>query len=456
MNFTYTKVLARKILLVFLLFTVIFSIVALIVRNTITKKLDNVSKLSNKFERGQSKPGQVLLLLHQAEDDFQEWLLDANSKKSAEYKVKLLKAFDEIDTLLKETTDTTHLSPAQRNKVIFWYHRKLVLSDKLYGLRHNFDSLLTVYSNFDAQIATNTPDRGLHSKQTKKRYTTDTTRKIATPEKKGLLRRLKDAISNKSGNLTTEINHNKNTQVTNLNSQKILAENKVLYNQQLRQLQQRNVNLLNTQKELIVLNTRITNELERIINDVKDINFSIANSFKEIALKNYQETTQLLNKFYLTDLFLVMGFAISLIIFIIKLNRAEIVLRKENEQSIIIAQQKIDELIKKIIPEDSIRSPSKIDELEEIVHLAMSNNPTFLMKFNEFDPEFIKKLLCISPSLMATEIEFCVLLRLNFETKEIARYTKTSVRSVEGKKYRIRKKLTVPGDQDINIWMTNI
>lgn len=75
---------------------------------------------------------------------------------------------------------------------------------------------------------------------------------------------------------------------------------------------------------------------------------------------------------------------------------------------------------------------------------------------NDFDSEFIKKLLCISPNLVASELNICVLLRLNFDTKEIARYTKSSVRSIEGKKYRIRRKLGIPSDEYINIWMINI
>lgn len=79
------------------------------------------------------------------------------------------------------------------------------------------------------------------------------------------------------------------------------------------------------------------------------------------------------------------------------------------------------------------QSDLKVKELKGIVELAVGNNPAFLVKYNEYDPAFSKKLLSIAPNMVTTEIEFCVLLRLNFETKEIARYTKASVRSVEGK-----------------------
>lgn len=452
MNVTYTRILGRKILLAFLIFTIIFSIAALVVRNTISKKLQNVSKLAKVIEPDQSKSGHALLLLHQADDDFQESLLNIDNKKIFDYKIKLSKAFGEIDALLKERADTTNLTSAQNNQIRFWYKRKVELSDKLYSLKHSFDSLLTVYADLHNNPNESARDftANVHVAKESVKNNVDTIRKAA---RKGLFGRIKDAIKNKN---TTEISYNKNTHLTDLGTQKIVIENRNAYLKKLQQLQQQNVKLLNMQKELIVLNTHIISQLERIINDVKDINSNISDEFKSIALKNYEETTNLLNKFYLADLFLVLIFAVSLIVFIVQLNRSELLLRRENEQSMISAQQKIDELIKKIVSDGGSRSVSKIEELEEIVHLAINNNPAFLMKFNEFDPEFIKKLLNMSPTFIATEIEFCVLLRLNFETKEIARYTKTSVRSVEGKKYRIRKKLDIPSDQDINIWMTNL
>ncbi|WP_183561928.1 helix-turn-helix transcriptional regulator [Mucilaginibacter sp. SP1R1] len=118
--------------------------------------------------------------------------------------------------------------------------------------------------------------------------------------------------------------------------------------------------------------------------------------------------------------------------------------------------KEIDDLMKKLEHNGNFSPVFKSAELKEIVELAINNNPAFLMKYNEFDAEFSKKLFNIAPNLVASEIEFCVLLRLNFETKEIARYTRTSVRAVEGKKYRIRKKLGVPSNVDLNVMMTRI
>lgn len=458
MNVTYTKKLGRNILLVFLVFIVIFSLTGFFVRNAIAKKLADVSKLANNIELSQSRPQQAMLLLQQAEGDFQESLLNADSNKISNYKIKLAKAFSEIDTLLKEKTDTSRLTSAQTSQVKIWYKKKIELSDRLYRLKNSFDALLNMYDSFQnttpikstALITTN-----VHSGNESVKNNIDTTSK--TVKKKGLFGRLKDAISNKTNNSVTEINHDRSINITSLNTQRIAAAgNGKAYEEKLHQLQRKNAELLHMQKELFVLNNHINNEMESIINDLKDVNYTMSDEFKTIALKNYQETSLLLNKFYFGDLFLVLAFAISLIIFIIQLNKSEMKLRKENELSINNAQEKIDELMKKIMLTDGDQSASRTELLKEVLELAVSNSPAFLIKFNEYDTGFSKKLLNMVPTLIAAEIEFCALLRLNFETKEIARYTRASVRAVEGKKYRVRKKLNIPSDQDINIWIANI
>jgi len=123
-----------------------------------------------------------------------------------------------------------------------------------------------------------------------------------------------------------------------------------------------------------------------------------------------------------------------------------------------INSEKVDELMRRIKLNDDDHSTlsSKTEELKEIIQMATSNHPAFIAKYNKFDPEFSKKLFNIASNLVASEVEFCVLLKLNFETKEIARYTKVSVRTVEGRKYRIRKKLGIHSNHDINIWMSHL
>ncbi|MFS4470297.1 tetratricopeptide repeat protein [Chryseobacterium sp. T20] len=86
---------------------------------------------------------------------------------------------------------------------------------------------------------------------------------------------------------------------------------------------------------------------------------------------------------------------------------------------------------------------------EEIIELGKKNDPEFLDRFKETYPEFIAQLLTINPNLENSELIFCAMLKLHFTSKEIANYTMVQHRSIQQKKYRIRKKLNIPGETDI-------
>lgn len=349
MKITYTNLLARKILLAFLLFTVVISVVALFVRNNINNKLANLSKLAGTVESSRPRPEQILLLLHQAEDDFQASLLNADSKRSAEYKTNLSLAFKQIDTLVRSTADTMNLTAAERDKIKFSYREKLKLSERLYELKHGFDSLLTVYADFNKQSAEGagsviTP---VFSTKVSSKNSSDTVQKSTTAQRKGLLKRIKEAIVNKDYGLkgVKEINNNSSTHTIDQSTQKILARDRSAYTRKLQLLQRRNEKLLGIQRELIALNTRITGQLELIINEVKEIDYNLADQFRLMTLQNYRQTNKLLNTLYLVTLILVLIFAVLLIIFINRLNKSEVMLRNENERAINIAQQKMDLLL---------------------------------------------------------------------------------------------------------------
>jgi len=350
MKITYTQSQSRKILLAFLAIIIVLAVAALFVRNTISHKLENIVKQADNVEVDGTKPQQILLLLHQAEDDFQESLLNVKSTKSVDYKAKLSKAFDEIDVLLKRTTDTLNLTPDQSTKVKEWYNKKLILSDKLFTVKHNFDSLLNVYAQFAAEDGKGEPKIVTTLKSDKRiKSKTDTVRKEVVVQKKGLFSRLKDAISNKTNGSgpkeVVEINHRQVTDNSAIATSKESARTRAVYLNKLQQLQDRNVKMLTMQRELLSLNDHITTELENIIGDVKTLNYKMADEFKAMAFKSYQESTGLLNRLYLAALFLVLVFATLLIIFIVKLNESEVQLRKENERAVTIAQQKMDLLL---------------------------------------------------------------------------------------------------------------
>ena len=91
-----------------------------------------------------------------------------------------------------------------------------------------------------------------------------------------------------------------------------------------------------------------------------------------------------------------------------------------------------------------------------LIEMVKTNDPAFFSAFQEIFPDFFKKLSDINPNLVLSEIEFCALLKLNLSTKDIARYRFIEPRTVQNKKYRIRKRLNIPNDMDIYHWFGTI
>ncbi|WP_053328653.1 tetratricopeptide repeat protein [Chryseobacterium gallinarum] len=100
------------------------------------------------------------------------------------------------------------------------------------------------------------------------------------------------------------------------------------------------------------------------------------------------------------------------------------------------------------IEAEKLRNRMDSKKQEEIIELARKNDPEFLTRFREIYPEFIDKLLMINPDLENSELTFCAMLKLHFTSKEIASYTLVQHRTVQQKKYRIRKRLNIPTETD--------
>lgn len=69
--------------------------------------------------------------------------------------------------------------------------------------------------------------------------------------------------------------------------------------------------------------------------------------------------------------------------------------------------------------------------------------------FNNADKDFLKKIKKVHPNLTPNDLRFCAYLRLNLSSKEIAPLLNISVRSVEIKRYRLRKKINLPHEKGL-------
>lgn len=80
----------------------------------------------------------------------------------------------------------------------------------------------------------------------------------------------------------------------------------------------------------------------------------------------------------------------------------------------------------------------------------------FAYHFDQVYGDFLKRLRERYPQLSTHDYRLCAYLRLNLSTKEIAHLLNISVRGVEGSRYRLRKKLDLPGDENLVEFMMNV
>ncbi len=105
--------------------------------------------------------------------------------------------------------------------------------------------------------------------------------------------------------------------------------------------------------------------------------------------------------------------------------------------------------------EQLMASEGDTESIRPIIHTIDKNlNQSddwelFKEAFNNADRKFLKKLKKVHPNLSPNDIKLCAYLRLNLSSKEIAPLLNISARSVEIKRYRLRKKLGL--EHNINL-----
>jgi DNA-binding CsgD family transcriptional regulator len=80
----------------------------------------------------------------------------------------------------------------------------------------------------------------------------------------------------------------------------------------------------------------------------------------------------------------------------------------------------------------------------------------FVDAFNNADKDFLKKIKIAHQSLTPNDLRLCAFLRLNLSSKEIAPLLNISVRSVEIKRYRLRKKMDLPHEKGLVEYILSI
>jgi DNA-binding CsgD family transcriptional regulator len=80
----------------------------------------------------------------------------------------------------------------------------------------------------------------------------------------------------------------------------------------------------------------------------------------------------------------------------------------------------------------------------------------FQEAFNNADKDFLKKIKTIHPSLTPNDLRLCAYLRLNLSSKEIAPLLNITPRSVEVKRYRLRKKMNLAHEESLTNYILEL
>jgi DNA-binding CsgD family transcriptional regulator len=100
-----------------------------------------------------------------------------------------------------------------------------------------------------------------------------------------------------------------------------------------------------------------------------------------------------------------------------------------------------------------------IDKVVKIIDKNLNNTDDWKMfqeAFNNADKKFLKKIKSKHPQLTPNDLRLCAYLRLNLSSKEIAPLLNISPRSVEVKRYRLRKKMKLTHDANLTNYILEI
>jgi len=104
---------------------------------------------------------------------------------------------------------------------------------------------------------------------------------------------------------------------------------------------------------------------------------------------------------------------------------------------------------------NKLTQANKEEDIQEVISIINKNIAEkdnwklFKEAFDNADKDFLQSVKKEHPNLTSNDLKLCAYLRLNLSSKEIAPLLNISVRSVEIKRYRLRKKMDLDHDQGL-------
>jgi DNA-binding CsgD family transcriptional regulator len=98
---------------------------------------------------------------------------------------------------------------------------------------------------------------------------------------------------------------------------------------------------------------------------------------------------------------------------------------------------------------ENANKETELTKVLKLINEAEKNDSDwdhFAIHFDQVHSDFLAKLKSKFPELSQNDLKMCAYLKMNLSSKEIAQLLSVTIRAVEVSRYRLRKKLNLPGD----------
>lgn len=125
----------------------------------------------------------------------------------------------------------------------------------------------------------------------------------------------------------------------------------------------------------------------------------------------------------------------------------------------IIKKNELLNAIKKELNDEDEKPSKNVKSVVKLIDKNLNNTKDwefFVKAFNNTDKGFLDRLKVLHPDLTPNDLRFCVYLRMNLSSKEMAPLLNISVKSVETKRYRLRKRMNLEHEESLVNYIMDI
>ena len=115
--------------------------------------------------------------------------------------------------------------------------------------------------------------------------------------------------------------------------------------------------------------------------------------------------------------------------------------------------------IKTIIPIIDGKGKQELEKLIRKIGTRVDSKDdfySFKIKFEKSHPDFFDKILQINPKLTDSDLKLSTYIKLRLSPKDISNVLSIEKKSVEMAKYRLKKKLNLQKNDDLNAFIVNL